>query len=120
MMGKIMVNNTHGKDDVERATLAFVVGNAALSSGQEATMLLTVDGVWVATKGYATGLQADGFAPLADVVQQFVKNGGVVWVCGACAKPRAITAEHLIEGAQIVGAATAVEAMVNGAQTLSF
>jgi predicted peroxiredoxin len=30
-MGKIMVNNTHGKDDVERATLAFVVGNAALS-----------------------------------------------------------------------------------------
>jgi predicted peroxiredoxin len=120
MMGKIMVNNTHGKDDVERATLAFVVGNAALSSGQEATLLLTVDGVWVATKDYAAGLQADGFAPLADVVQQFVKNGGVVWVCGACAKPRAITAEQLIEGAQIVGAATAVEAMVNGAQTLSF
>ena len=74
-MGKIMVNNTHGKDDVERATLAFVMGNAALSSGQEATLLLTVDGVWVATKGYAAGLQADGFAPLADVVQQFVKNG---------------------------------------------
>ena len=119
-MGKVMVNNTHGKDDVERATLAFVMGNAALSSGQEATLLLTVDGVWVATKGYAAGLQADGFAPLADVVQQFVKNGGVIWVCGACAKPRAIMAEQLIEGAQLVGAATAVEAMVNGAQTLSF
>ena len=43
-----------------------------------------------------------------------------VWVCGACAKPRAITADHLIDGAQLVGAATAVEAMVNGAQTLSF
>ena len=119
-MGKIMVNNTHGKDDVERATLAFVIGNAALSSGQEATLLLTVDGVWVATKGYAAGLQAEGFAPLADVVQQFVTNGGVVWVCGACAKQRAITADHLIDGAQLVGAATAVEAMVNGAQTLSF
>ncbi|MFO7634985.1 MAG: DsrE family protein [Caldilinea sp.] len=119
-MGKIMVNNTHGKDDVERATLAFVVGNAALSSGQEATLLLTVDGVWVATKGYVADLQAEGFAPLADVVQQFVNNGGVIWVCGACAKPRNITAEQLIDGAQLVGAATAVEAMVNGAQTLSF
>jgi predicted peroxiredoxin len=62
-MGKVMINNTHGKDDVERATLAFVVANAGLTSGQEATVLLTVDGTWVATQGYAAGLQADGFAP---------------------------------------------------------
>lgn len=119
-MGKVMVHNTHGKDDVERATLAFVVGNAGLSSGQEVTMLLTIEGVWVATRGYAEGLQADGFAPLADVVTQFMGSGGVIWVCGACAKPRGITQEQLLDGAQIVGAATAVEAMVNGAQTLSF
>jgi predicted peroxiredoxin len=119
-MGKVMVNNTHGKEDVERATLAFVVGNAGLSSGQEVTVLLTIDGVWVASKGYTDGLQANGFAPLADVVKQFVTNGGTIWVCGACAKPRGITPEQLVEGAQIVGAATAVEAMVNGAQTLSF
>ena len=119
-MGKIMVNNTHGKDDVERATLAFVVGNAALSSGQEANLLLTVDGVWLSTRGYAEGLQAEGFAPLQEVMANFVKNGGQVWVCGACAKPRNITTDQLIEGAQMVGAATAVEAMVNGVQTLSF
>jgi uncharacterized protein len=119
-MGKVMVHNTHGKDDVERATLALVVGNAGLSSGQEVTLLLTIEGVWVATQGYASGLQAEGFAPLGDVLKQFVDNGGVVWVCGACAKPRGITAEQLISGAQIVGAATAVEAMVNGAQTISF
>ncbi|MBI2938980.1 MAG: DsrE family protein [Chloroflexi bacterium] len=119
-MGQVMINSTHGKDDVERASLAFVVGNVALTSGQEATMLLTIEGVWVGTKGYAGGLQANGFSPLADLVQQFVANGGRVWVCGACAKPRGITSEHLIEGAQIIGAATAIEAMVNGAQTLSF
>jgi hypothetical protein len=119
-MGKVMINATRGKDDVERATLAFVVANAALSSGQEATMLLTVEGTWLATKGYVAGLQANGFAPLADVIAQFQANGGQIWVCGACAKPRAITPDQLIDGANIVGAATAVEAMVNGAQTLSF
>jgi predicted peroxiredoxin len=119
-MGKVMINNTHGKDDVERATLAFVVANAGLTSGQEATVLLTVDGTWVATQGYAAGLQADGFAPLAEMVQKFVDNGGVIWVCGACAKPRNITADQLVPGATLVGAAAAVEAMVNGAQTLSF
>lgn len=119
-MSKIMVHNTHGKDDVERATLAFVVGNTALSSGQEAILLLTIDGVWLATHGYADGLQADGFAPIKEVIENFVKNGGEVWVCGACAKPRNISTEQLVEGAQMVGAATAVEALANGAQTMSF
>ena len=118
-MGKIMVHNTHGKDDVERASLAFLVGNTSLNSGQDTTVLLTIEGVWVATRGYAEGLQAKGFAALSDLVQQFTTSGGRVWVCGACAKPREITEDQLIEGAQIIGAATAIEAMVNGAQTLS-
>lgn len=119
-MGKIMVNNTCGKDNVERASLAFVVGNTALNSGQEATVLLTIEGAWVATRDYADDLQAHGFAPLGELVRQFTGGGGRLWVCAACAKPRNITAEQLVEGAQIVGAATAIEAMVNGAQTLSF
>jgi predicted peroxiredoxin len=114
-----MIHNTQGKEGVERASLAFVVGNTALSSGQEATVLLTIEGVWVATKGYAEGLQADGFEPLAALVQKFVQNNGRLWVCGACSKPRHITEADLVEGAQIIGAAAAVEALVNGAQTLS-
>jgi predicted peroxiredoxin len=119
-MGHVMIHNTRGKDDVERASLAFLVGNTALSSGQEATLLLTIEGVWVGTRGYTEGLQANGFAPLSELVEQFASRGGKIWVCGACAKPRNITAEQLIAGAQIIGAATAVEALVNGAQTLSF
>jgi predicted peroxiredoxin len=119
-MGTIMIHNTRGKEDAERASLAFVVGNTALSSGQEATLLLTLEGVRVATKGYAEGVQAQEFPPLKDLIQQFTSRGGKIWVCGACAKPRQITQEHLVEGAQIIGAATAVEALVNGAQTLSF
>jgi predicted peroxiredoxin len=118
-MGHVMIHNTRGKEDVERASLAFVVGNTALASGQEATVLLTIEGVRVATKGYSDGLQADGFEPLADLLKKFVLNDGRLWVCGACAKPRQITEADLVEGAQIIGAATAVEALVNGAQTLS-
>jgi predicted peroxiredoxin len=119
-MGHVMLHNTHGKEDVERASLAFVVGNVARSSNQEATVLLTIEGVWLATQGYADGLHAHGFAPLKELIQQFVTSGGRLWVCGACAKPRNITSDHLIEGAEIVGAAAAVEALVNGAQTLNW
>ncbi len=119
-MGKIMINNTCAKDNVERASLSFVVGKTALSSGQDSTVLLTIEGVRVAVKGYTDGLQAEGFAPLGQLVQEFIQGGGKVWVCGSCAKPRHIGEADLIEGAKIIGAATAVEAMVNGAQTLSF
>jgi uncharacterized protein len=119
-MGHIILHNTHGKDDIERASLALVVANTTLSSNQQATVLLTIEGVWVAVQGYTEGLQAAGFAPLDQLVHQFIANGGEVWVCGACAKPRGITQEQLIDGAQIIGAVTAVEALVNGAQTLSW
>ncbi len=118
-MTHVMIHNTHGKDDIERASLALVVANTSLSSNQRTTILLTIEGVWIATRGYADGLQANGFAPLSDLMRQFVANGGELWVCGACAKPRNITQGQLVDGAQIIGAATAVEALVNGAQTLS-
>jgi predicted peroxiredoxin len=115
-----MIHNTNGKEDLERASLAFVVANTALVSGQQATVLLTIEGVRLATKEYARGLKAEGFAPLDELIAQFVKGGGVIWVCGACAKPRQITEADLIAGACIIGAATAVEALVQGANSLSF
>src|SRR5512146_377544 len=107
-MAKILVNATDGKDDAERATLAFVVGNIAASADQEAVVLLTIDGVWLATKGYAEGIHKEGFQPLREVMSAFISNGGQVWACGTCAKPRGITEADLVEGARIVSAANVV------------
>ena len=119
-MAHVMIHNTQGKENVEGASLAFVAANIALTSGQEATVLLTIEGVRVATRNYADGLQADGFPPLHELLSQFVQSGGQLWVCGACAKPRGISEADLVEGARIIGAATAIEALVNGARGLSF
>ncbi|GIV80562.1 MAG: hypothetical protein KatS3mg050_4956 [Litorilinea sp.] len=118
-MGQLLIANSHGKEDPERASLSFVVGNTALASGQQATILLTIEGVRVATRGYADGVQAHGFPPLKELIDQFIRDGGRMWVCGACAKPRQIGEADLIEGAQIIGAVTAVEALVNGAASLT-
>jgi len=119
-MAKMLVHCTHGKEDPERATMAFVVGNVAAAADQNTIVLLTIDGVWLATKGYAEGIHKEGFQPLKEVIDSFVGNGGRIWVCGTCAKPRGITPEHLIEGAKIVTAANAVEFLVSGASELSF
>ena len=50
-------------------------------------MLLTIDGVWLATPGYTDGLEADEFTPIKETIASFIKNGGQLWVCGACMKP---------------------------------
>lgn len=120
MATTIMTHCTCGKDDPERAILPFLVGNVAASADQPAIVLLTIEGVWNATKGYADGIRKEGFQPLTEIIESFVANGGQIWACGACAKPRGITDAHLIPGAKIVTAAMVVEAMVNGASTLGF
>ena len=119
-MSKIMANCTRGKEDPERATLPFIVGNVAATADQEAVVLLTVDGVWLATKGYADDVQKEGFQPLRDVMRAFVENGGQIWACGACTKPRGIGEGDLVEGARIVTAANVVEYLASGAAALSF
>jgi len=119
-MSKVLVNCTHGKEDAERATLPFIVGNVAATADQEAVVLLTIEGVWLATEGYADRVQKDGFQPAREVIDSFVSNGGQVWACGACTKPRGITDADLIPGAKIVTAANVVEYMAQGASTLSF
>lgn len=120
MSRTILTNCTNGKENPERATLPFIVANVAATADQRAIVLLTIDGVWLATKGYTDGVQKEGFPPLKDLMQSFVENGGEIWACGACTKPRGISDEHLINGARIVTAAMVVEEMVNGAATLDF
>ena len=53
------------------------------------------------------------------VIRSFLDNGGQVWACGACTKPRGITEADLIAGAKIVTAANVVEEVVGGAAVLS-
>jgi len=57
---------------------------------------------------------------LAELYQEFVANGGQVWLCGACTKPRGIGEERVAQGARIVGAAKVVEEIVAGARSVAF
>jgi len=119
-MAHLIVSCSHGKEDPERATLSFIVGNVSASADRETAVLLTIDGVWLATKDHADGVRKDGFPPLREVMDSFVGNGGEIWVCGTCAKPRGITEGDLVKGARIVTAAYFVEQLAAGASTIGF
>jgi predicted peroxiredoxin len=113
-MGRFMAQSTHGREDPERATLPFIVANVAASADQEAIVLLTIEGVWLATKGYADDIHHEGMPPLREVLASLLANGGEIWACGACTKPRGITEEHLIEGARIISAVDFVAELASG------
>jgi len=120
MNEKLIFNCTYGKDDAERATLPFVAANIAATAGQQAVVLCTIDAVWLGTESGTDGIAKPGLPVLADLYREFVKNGGQVWLCGACTKPRGITEVQLAKGATIVGAAKVVEEVVAGARTIAF
>lgn len=111
---------THGKEDPERAVLPFVAANVAATAGIETTVVCTIDAVWLGTKGGADSVAAKGLPPLAGLMAEFLGNGGRVWLCGACTKPRGITEADVAAGASIVGAATIIEAISNGATPVPF
>lgn len=119
-MSKMIFGCSHGREDAERATLPFVAANVAAVAGQEACVLLTVEGVWLATTGYADDIHFEGMPELKPLIEEFVGNGGTVWACGACTKPRDITEDQLVKGAQIVGAAKVVEEIALGARHITF
>ena len=109
MLNNFCVSLTHSTDDPDRATVAMVVASAAVASGKNTMVFLSSEGVRLAIKGVADGINEEGFQPMATLVQNFVAAGGVIWVCSPCFKKRGYTDGELIEGATIVGGAKLVE-----------
>ena len=120
MADKLFFHCSHGREDPERAILPFVAANVAAISGQPAFVILTIEGVWLGTQGGTDGIEKPGFPILNDLYAEFIENGGEVWLCGTCAKPRGITEEQLAPGARITGAAKIIEEIINGAKSITF
>ena len=114
-MARMLFNCTHGRDDPERAIVPFIAANVAAASGQEAVVVLTIEGAWLCKRGYADTVALDGYPKLAELLPAFVAAGGEVWGCSACTTPRGITEDDLVPGATIVGAAAIVAAVAEGA-----
>ncbi|MFH2007032.1 MAG: DsrE family protein [bacterium] len=106
MSDKFCVTLKHCRTDGDKATLAFVVANAALGSDKETMMFLMSDGVWAAARGEAEKIhEGEPFAPLKDLLGKFLAGGGKLYVCAPCIKKRGISEDDLIEGAEAAGGA---------------
>lgn len=120
-MAKLLVNLSSGDDNVDKASVAFVVANAGLAGEQETAVFLTVEAVKLAQQGFAESLPASaGFKPLGELITSFVEGGGMIWVCPPCANVRGVTEDTLITGATLAGGAKVVEFLSQGAGSVSY
>ncbi len=120
MSNKFCVSLTHAKDDCDRATVAFVVANAAAASEKETLVFLSTEGVRLSQKGYADDVHEEGFAALGELMASFVKAGGTIWVCSPCFKKRGLDEGNLVDGATIVGGAKLVEFLSDGSPSITY
>jgi uncharacterized protein len=117
---RFVVSLTRAKDDTDRATVAFVVANAAVASEREVVVFLNIEGARLSQSGYADDIHEPGFAPLRELIHSFIDAGGKLYVCSPCFRKRALDEERLIPGARIVGGAMLVEFMSDGCSSLSY
>ena len=120
MANKFCVSLTHAKDNADKATVGFVVANAAAGSGKETLVFLSIEGVRLAQKGYADDIREEGFAPLRELMDNFAKARGTIYVCSPCFKKRKLDETALIPGATIVGGAKLVEFLSDGTPCISY
>lgn len=109
MPGKFCVSLTASSDNHDKATVAFVVANAAVASDKETMVFLSTEGVRLAEHGFAEQIHEEGFAPLKELMDNFAKAGGKIFVCSPCFKKRGLDEAKLVDAAVMVGGAKLVE-----------
>lgn len=120
MTDKFCVSLTYAKNDADKATVAFVVANAAAASEKETVVFLSTEAVRLCQQGYADDIAEKGFAPLKQLMASFVEAGGKIWVCSPCFKRRELDEKKVLPGATIVGGAKLVEFLSGGAPCVSY
>lgn len=116
-MTDILINNAFGKDNLEKAAVAFIVAGASAGRDGETAMFLTSEAIYMATPN-GNRVETPGFPPLNELVQAYIDKGGILWVCKACADAKGLTADDLMPGAEIAGAGHILGFVDNGGQVL--
>lgn len=120
MARKLVVKTTAGADAPERCAQAFTVAATAIAAGAEVSLWLTGEASWFALPGRAAEFELPHSAPLPDLLDA-VLAAGTVTLCTQCAARRGITAEDVLPGVRIAGAAVFVEeSLAEGTQALVY
>ncbi|MEN6552327.1 MAG: DsrE family protein [Methanobacterium sp.] len=103
---KVLVAQSNGIGNAERAYATFIFSKAALSMGKQVTIFLLMDGVSIAKKGNAEKVKHPAFDRLDKLMIEVIEMGAKVYVCELSAEFRGMKQDDLVKGTSLAGAAT--------------
>jgi len=115
---KFLINCQEGANNVERATISFILAVTS-SKSNETAVFMTSNASMLCVKGCADDMVAEGYEPLKNLMTTFVDNGGKIWLCPACVKAKGINESDLIAGVEIAGAPKTMAYLAGGAHLLA-
>jgi len=110
---------TDFSDDGDRVAAPLVLANAALASGGDVLMWLTLEGVELARKGAVDKLRTRSFPNVTTLLEAYIENGGRIGVCPPCGKTHGISDSDLVTNAEWMGG-VAVMAAAGERRTMAF
>jgi predicted peroxiredoxin/TusA-related sulfurtransferase len=105
---KVLVIQSNGIGNAERAYATFIFSKAALSMGKKVTIFFLMDGVSIAKKGNASKVKHPSFDRLDKLMAEAIEAGVKVYVCELSAEFRGMKQEDIVNGTSLAGAATYV------------
>lgn len=115
---KILINCQDGTNNIERATISFILAVTA-SKTCETAIFVSSNASELCLEGGCEGIAAEGYESIKSLLTAFIGNGGKLWLCPACAKAKGITDNELMTGVEIAGAPKTMAFLASGAQLLA-
>jgi len=116
---KLVILVTKGIES-ELSSVAFTIANGGITAGLQVFMFLTSTGIDLVRRNGQAMTQVAPLDPLATLIADFQKRGGVIWACPPCVKSRGYEQKDLLDGVIIAGASVMHAEIKQGAATLSF
>jgi predicted peroxiredoxin len=116
---KLVILVTRGIDS-ELSSVAFTIANGGLTAGLKVSIFLTSTAIDLVRRGGQSLTHVPPLQPLAGLIEDFQKRGGVIWACTPCVQARGYRQPDLLDGVIITGASVMHAEIKEGAATLSF
>jgi predicted peroxiredoxin len=117
---RMLYVQTSGVDTPMRLYSPIVLATVAKSMGLDATVYFLGKGLTVIKKGEAEGIQAGDFPPLSEMMKRALDAGVQFQVCDQSSQLMGLGRGDYIEGAEIVGAATLNDLVLDADGVLCF
>ena len=117
---KITYIATYGDDNPEKATIPFILANAAMALEVTPVVILQSNAVMLAVKGYAEKVHFKDGISLKQLLENYTGAGYKLMLCGPCVEKRNLSEKDFVDGAMIIGAARVTEEVLTSVNVITY